>query len=258
MLKNLKLERPLAFLDLETTGTNAYIDRIVELSIVKIDQDGKTDYIGHKINPTIPIPAEATKVHKITDADVANEPTFPFYAESIFHFLVGCDIAGFNVIKFDLPLLVEEFKRANIDFSYRNLQIVDCQVLYHLMEPRNLEAAYLKYCGKVMANAHNAECDAIASAEILDGQLDMYPNLPRDVPGLHVICNKKNDNYIDPDGKFILVNGEVICNFGKKHYGRKLNDIIIDDSEYLKWILSTDSFSPYVKKIVHKALYGKD
>ncbi len=173
-MKNLRLDRPLAFIDVETTGLNPYSDRIVELSILKIYPDGSEDYKSHRINPQIPIPAEATAIHGITDADVAEEPYFYQYARSIRDFLEDCDIAGFNVIKFDLPCLEAEFARANIEFTRRDRYLIDSQVIYHIREPRTLESAYQKYCGKEMVNAHCAEADAKATAEILDSQLEIY------------------------------------------------------------------------------------
>lgn len=190
MLKNLKLDRPIAFIDVETTGLSPYSDRIVELSILKIHPDGNGEYKSHRINPEIPIPAETTAVHGITDADVANEPAFRQYAKSIRDFLEDCDIAGFNVIKFDLPCLEAEFARANVEFSRQGRYLIDSQVIYHQREPRNLQAAYHKYCGKEMVNAHSAEEDAKTSAEVLDGQLEMYQDLPRDVSGLCALCYK--------------------------------------------------------------------
>ena len=145
MLKNLSLERPLAFIDVETTGLKPSSDRIVELSILKIHPDGKREHKSHRVNPEIPIPAEVAAIHSITDADVIHEPTFLQYAKSIRDFLDDCDIAGFNVIKFDLPFLEAEFKRAGVNFSRQNRQLVDSQVLFHLLEPRDLKRAYLKY-----------------------------------------------------------------------------------------------------------------
>jgi len=255
MLKNIKLERPLAFIDVETTGLKTLSDKIVELSILKIHPDGNEEYKSHRVNPGIPIPAEATAIHGITDTDVAKEPTFSRYAKSICDFLEGCDIAGYNVIKFDLPLLEAEFARANVDFSRQGRSLVDSQVLYHQREPRDLQAAYMKYCGKEMENAHCAESDATATAEILDGQLEMHQDLPRDMAGLCALCYKVDETYIDTDGKFIWVDGEAICNFGKKYMGRKLQDIAAEDPGYLDWISGAE-FSSQVKTIVTEALLG--
>jgi DNA polymerase-3 subunit epsilon len=173
LLRNLRLDRPLAFIDVETTGLNPYSDRIVELSILKVHPDGTEEYKSHRINPGIPIPERSTEVHNITDADVAGEPTFQQYARSVRDFLEGCDIAGFSVIQFDLPCLEAEFARADVRFSRRGRQLVDSKVIYHRRNPRDLQAAYRKYCGREMETAHSAEEDARASAEILEGQLEM-------------------------------------------------------------------------------------
>jgi DNA polymerase-3 subunit epsilon len=256
MLKNLKLERPLAFIDVETTGKKPFSDRIVELSILKIFPDGNIEYKSHRVNPQIPIPAETTKIHGITDADVAAEPAFRQYAKSIRDFLEGCDIAGFNVIKFDLPFLEAEFARASVEFTRQNRYLVDSLIIFHKREPRDLQAAYKKYFGKELENAHVAEEDAKAAAQVLDGQLEAYEDLPRDVPGLCGICYEVDESFIDSDGKFVWVEGTAVCNFGKKHNGHRLQDIAAEDPSYLSWILSED-FSPEVKRIVTEALEGR-
>lgn len=255
-MKNLQLERPLAFVDVETTGLNPYSDRIVELSILKIHPEGTEEYHSRRINPGIPIPPDATAVHGITDEDVANEPKFSQYAKGIRNFIEGCDIAGFNVIKFDLPFLEAEFARAGVEFSRQGRYLVDSQIIYHQRDPRNLEAAYQKYCGREMENAHRAEEDAKAAAEILDGQLEMYQDLPREVSGLCGLCYENRGNYVDAEGKFILVDGEVVCNFGKKYKGRKLRDIATEDPSYLSWIASAD-FSREIREIATRALDGE-
>lgn len=253
MLKNLVLERPLAFIDVETTGLKPNSDRVIELCILKIHPDGKREYKSHRINPEIPIPANATDIHGITDADVEHEPKFQQYAKSLENFLDDCDLAGFNLIKYDLPCLEAEFKRAGVEFSRNNRKLIDIQVLYHLLEPRDLNAAYLKYCGKEMEKRHTAEGDTNATAEILDRQLEVHPELPRNVSELYAMCYTVPENYVDPDGKFIWLNGEVVCNFGKKHNGRRLKHIASQDPGYLRWIVGAD-FTPEVKEMVSKAL----
>jgi len=208
-----------------------------------------------RINPDILIPAEATAIHGITNADVAHEPKFKQYAKSILDFLDDCDIAGFNVIKFDLPFIEAEFRRAGVEFSRQNRYLVDSQVIYHLMDPRNLEAAYLKYCGKKLEAAHTTEGDATASVEILDGQLETHHELPKNVADLCALCYKIPENYIDLDGNFIWSDGEVVCNFGK-HNGHKLEDLVAEDPDYLIWIAEAD-FTPEVKDIATRALLGE-
>ncbi len=255
MLKHLQIERPIAFIDVETTGLSPYSDRIVELSILKIHPNGSEEYKKHRINPGIPIPPDATAIHGITDEDVADEYDFRQYAESIRDFLIGCDIAGFNVIKFDLPFLEAEFVRANIEFSRQGRYLIDSQVIYHQRDPRDLQAAYQKYCGKGIENAHDTEVDAKAAAEILDGQLEVYRDLPKDAAGLSALCYKVEENTIDVEGKFIWSEGEAVCNFGK-HKGWSLREIAKDHPDYLEWI-SRGDFSLEVKDIATKALNGE-
>jgi len=256
MFKNLKLDRPIAFIDVETTGLKAYSDRIVELSIIKVTPDGKQEYLSRRINPGIPIPAEATAIHGITNADVINQPAFPQCAQIIRDFIGESDISGFNIIKFDLPFLEAEFARAKVEFSRQGRHLVDSQVIYHQQDPRDLAAAYRKYCGKELQNAHSAEDDARAAAEILDMQLGTHQNLPRNVSELCQLCCETKENNIDTEGKFIWVDGEAVCNFGKKYQGRKLKDMASQDPGYLRWIAGAD-FSPEVKKIALKALSGE-
>jgi len=254
-MKNLKLERPLAFIDVETTGLSPYSDRIVELSILKIHPDGTEEYKSHRINPGMPIPSEATAIHGITDDDIVHEPKFRQYAASIRDFLNDCDIAGFNVIKFDLPFLEAEFKRVGVEFSRQGRCLVDSQILYHQFEPRDLQAAYFKYCGKQLEKVHTAEGDVGATSEILDSQIAMYPELPRDVNGLHSVCNPIRADCVDAEGKFIWSEGEPTCTFGR-YRGWSLKDIATNDPEYLQWMASSD-FSLEVQEMVLKALKGE-
>jgi DNA polymerase-3 subunit epsilon len=255
-MKNLKLLKPLCFIDVETTGLKPYRDRIVELSILKISPDGSREYKSHRINPGVPIPPQSTAIHGITDDDVANEPFFRNYAKSIRDFIGISDLSGFNLIRFDLPFLEAEFKRSGIDFSHQNRRLIDTQTIYHVKEPRTLEAAYDYYCGKSFDVMHTAEGDATAASEILDAQLERYSDLPREIDELHSLCYRIREEYIDPDGKFIWAEGEACCNFGKKHNGRFLREIADEDPGYLEWILDAD-FSPTVIDLVGKALQGE-
>lgn len=258
MLKNLKLDRPIAFIDVETTGIKPYSDRILELSILRIQPDGTEEYKSHRVNPEMAIPADTTAVHGITDADVAGEPMFRQYAKSVYDFLEGCDLSGFNIITFDLPFLKAEFERAGVDsLDQEDRQIVDSMIIFHQMVSpdqgsRNLKAAYLKYCGKELGNAHGAEKDAGASAEVLDGQIETHSDLPNDVPGLAAFCGEVRKNYVDAEGKFLWSEGEMVFNFGK-HAGRPLKEIAQEYPDYLQWIIRGD-FNPDVHDIVSKAL----
>ena len=173
----LRLQRPIIFFDLETTGTNITHDRIVEISIIKVLPSGEEQERTRRINPEMPIPAEATAIHHITDADVANEPTFRQLAKSLAEIFADCDIAGFNSNRFDIPLLLEEFHRAGIVLDLSKTRFVDVQTIYHKMEPRNLSAAYKYYCGQDLEAAHSANADTRATLEVLKAQLDKYPEL---------------------------------------------------------------------------------
>jgi DNA polymerase-3 subunit epsilon len=256
LFNNLHLERPIVFIDVETTGLNPQTDRIVELSLLKVYPDGTEEYKNHRINPCMPIPSAAMAIHGIKDADVAAEPTFVQYAKGIKEFLDGCDIAGFNVIKFDLPFIEAEMNRTKVEFSRQGRYLVDSQVIYHKREPRDLVSAYRKYCGKELEHNHSAQNDAKASAEVLDGQLEAYKDLPRKVSDLCGLCYETNENYIDAEGKFIWVEGEAVCNFGSKHKGRKLCDILAQDPSYLRWIAGAD-FAADVRQMAFKALQGE-
>lgn len=253
-MKNLKFDRPIAFIDVETTGLNVSSDRIVELTILKIHPDGTEELKSHRINPGIPIPAETTDIHGITDEDVADEPQFQQYASSICAFLDGCDIGGFGVRRFDLPILEAEFRRVDVSFSRRGRRIIDTQIIYHKLHPRDLDAAYKEYCGKELENAHTSGGDARASAEVLESQLCIHPELPQDVDGLHDFCNGEEANWVDAEGKFAWSEGEAVFTFGK-YKGQSLKSVASMDEEYIEWIASAD-FSLEVKEIAINALNG--
>jgi DNA polymerase-3 subunit epsilon len=217
-MKNLKLDRPLVFLDLETTGLNISKDRIVDITVLKIHPDGREKAQTRLINPKMPIPEEATKIHGITDEIVADEPKFKQIAKSFKEFLEDCDICGFNIKRFDIPVLEAEFRRIGIEFSRSGRRIIDTQVIFHKLNPRDLEAAYLKYCDKELENSHTSDADARASAEILDAQLESHLELPRDIESLHEFCCYPEEaRWVDQDGKLIWIDGEIAINFGKKY-----------------------------------------
>jgi DNA polymerase-3 subunit epsilon len=180
----LQLDRPLVFIDLETTGTDPAWDRIVEVSVLRLDPAGTRESRTRRIDPRRPIPPEATAVHGIRDADVRGEPSFRQISRSFLRFLAGADLAGFNVRGFDLPLLDREFGDCGLDLRLAERRIVDAMTIFHRMEPRNLAAALRFYLGRELANAHSAACDVAAAAEILESQLARYPELPRSVAAL--------------------------------------------------------------------------
>ncbi|MDR1343608.1 MAG: 3'-5' exonuclease [Prevotellaceae bacterium] len=234
----LNLKIPLAVLDLETTGVDVSRDRIVEISIIKIMPNGGEVVKTMRINPTIPIPAEATKVHGITDEDVKDCPVFKEVAKSLAAYLEGCDIAGYNSIKFDIPLLVEEFLRADVDVDFRSRHLVDVQNIFHRMEQRTLVAAYKFYCQKDLANAHSAEADTRATYDVLLAQLDRYSELQNDMAFLAEFSSKSRN--VDYAGRIALDgNGNEIINFGK-YKGKKVVDVLAKDPSYYSWIMNSD------------------
>ena len=247
----LKLERPLVFFDLETTGTNPSTDRIVEISLIKVMPDGREMEHSHRINPGIPIPASSTAIHHITDADVANEPKFSDIAAKLNKWLEGCDMAGYNSNKFDVPLLMEEFKRAGIPFDTSGRRFVDVQNIFYAMEPRTLVAAYRFYCGKDLEGAHSATCDTHATYEVLMSQLDRYEDLQNDVEKLSKIGQKRT---LDLAGRIAEdENGNPVSNFGK-YKGQKVEDVFKRDIGYYSWMMQGE-FPQNTKDVITRLRY---
>ncbi|MDA3778923.1 MAG: 3'-5' exonuclease [Bacteroidales bacterium] len=241
----LELTKPIVFFDLETTGVDVTNDRIIEISLVKILTNDDEEKKTLRINPTIPISAEATLVHGITNEDLLDEPTFSDEAKNIAKFIEGCDLAGFNSNRFDIPMLAEEFLRADIDIDLKKHRFVDAQVIFHKMEQRTLIAAYKFYCNKNLENAHSAEADTIATYEILKAQIEKYDNLENDIESLSKFSShNKNADFA---GRIIFNSqGEEIFNFGK-YKGQLVEKVLEKDSGYYGWILKSD-FPLYTKK----------
>jgi len=234
----LNLDRPVVFFDLESTGTNILHDRIVEISVIKVFPDGSEVERTRRINPGIPIPAEATAVHHITDEDVKDAPRFEQIARSLAELFAGSDIAGFNSNRFDIPLLDQEFHRAGVDFDLNGVRFVDVQTIYHKKEPRTLVAAYRYYCGKNLEDAHSALADTTATMEVLLAQLEKYEDLPCDVAALsEYACNNRN---VDLMGRLIFdEQGREIINFGK-YKGKLAEEVLSKDPGYYSWIMNGD------------------
>ena len=234
----LKLNRPLVFFDLETTGVNLTADRIVEISTVKLMPDGTIEERTRRINPEMHIPEEATAVHHIKDEDVRNEPTFKQVAKSLAKMLEGCDLAGFNSNRFDIPMLDQEFQRANVDFDFSKARFVDVQTIFHKREPRNLVAAYKFYCDKDLEGAHSANADTMATYEVLLAQLDRYEDLPADIDGLSSYSSQNRN--VDFVGRLIYDDKKrEIINFGK-YKGRVAEEVLAQDPGYYIWIMQGD------------------
>ena len=236
--KKLKLKRPLVFLDLETTGVNVGSDRIVEVSFLKLNIDGNREVKSLRVNPGIPIPAGATKIHGIKDEDVKDEPKFAELAGELRNFLEHCDLAGYNIIKFDLPLLAEEFARSGSEFDVEGRSIVDVQNIFHKMEQRTLSAAYKFYCDKTLVNAHSAEADTVATFEVFMAQLEKYDNLPKDVNALHSFTAAQRN--VDLAGRIIYnENGVEVFNFGR-FKGRPVAEVFRTEQGYYEWMMNGD------------------
>ena len=231
----LQLKKPLAFLDIEATGSNVSIDRIVEIAIVKHLPDGARTVKRKLINPQVPIPVAITEIHGITNEMVASAPTFPQVAHEIRQILDGCDLACYNAYRIDIPMLMEEFLRADVEFDMRNRKVVDVQKIFHQMEQRTLSAAYRFYCNKTLEGAHGAEVDAQATAEILEAQLERYPQLGQTIDSLLKVVAE--DPIIDFARRFIYDDkGVEVFNFGK-HKGRPIADVLKAEPQYYDWMM---------------------
>ncbi len=246
----LKLKRPIAFFDLETTGTNVSKDRIIQIYILKVHPNGKEEGLGYLVNPQQPISKEVTELTGISDEDVQDKPTFKEIAQEIYDFIKDCDLAGFNSNRFDIPLLTEEFLRAGIDFDPSRRKMVDVQVIFHKMEKRDLSAAYKFYCGKDLDNAHSAEADTRATYEILKKQLEKYADkLENDIDKLAEFSTYDNMGQKADLAGYIVYNDkkEPVINFGK-FKGQRVIDVLKKEPGYFDWIMKSD-FPLYTKKV---------
>lgn len=230
----LVLNQPLAFIDLETTGTNLSTDRIIEIAIVKLLPDGTKQIKRKLINPLMPIPAASTTIHGITDEMVKDAPSFKQVANEFKQFIEHSDLGGYNSNRFDIPLLMEEFLRAGLEFDMSKRKMVDVQKVFHMMEQRTLSAAYRFYCEKTLESAHSAEADAAATAEVLEAQLLRYPQLGNTIDSVLKCIGE--DNVVDFARRFILENGVEVFNFGK-HKGRSIADVLKAEPQYYDWMM---------------------
>jgi DNA polymerase-3 subunit epsilon len=236
-MPSLLLKRPLAVIDLETTGTNVATDRIIEIAIIKVFPDKTTQSKVKRIHPGMPIPPSSTAIHGISDEDIKDCPTFKQAANEIRQFMENCDIAGYNSNRFDIPLLVEEFLRTGLELDVKDRKFVDVQKIFHLMEKRTLAAAYKFYCDKNLENAHSAEADALATYEILEAQLLRYDQLQSEVE--HLADFTKEDEYVDFARRMVMQNGAEVFNFGK-YKGRAVKDVLKIEPQYYDWMMKAD------------------
>lgn len=233
----LNLTRPIAFIDLETTGVNISNDRIVEIAIVKILPDGSRQVKRKLINPLIPIPSGASDVHGITDEMVKDAPSFKQVANEIKQFMDNCDMGGYNSNRFDVPMLIEEFLRAGVSFSVDGRKLVDVQKVFHMMEQRTLGAAYKFYCNKVLDGAHSAEVDATATWEVLEAQIERYPQIGDTVESIVKFTGE--DDIVDFARRFVKENGVEVFNFGK-HKGKPVTQVLKEEPQYYDWMMKGD------------------
>lgn len=251
----LNLERPIIFFDLETTGTNVTQDRIVEISYIKILPDGTEEKKSRRLNPEMHIPEASTAVHHITDEDVKDEPTFRQIAKSLLAIFEGCDIAGYNSNKFDIPVLMEEFGRCGINFDVAGRRLIDVQNIFHKMEQRTLVAAYKFYCGANLEDAHSAMADTQATYEVLLGQLDKYPELQNDVAFLAKFSNLNRN--IDLASRIIYNDkDEPVFNFGK-HKGKTVKEVLRKEPSFFDWMMQGD-FPKNTKDVLCQLKYKYD
>ena len=251
MSNELKLERPLVVFDIESTGIMPQRDRIVEIAVLKVFPDGRTQNTVRRLNPEMPIPPGATAVHGITDDDVKES----LIAEKLFNYIDGCDLCGYNITGFDIPMLEAEFKRAGFEFKVDDRKVVDVYNIFCKLYPRTLSAAYEFFCGKELEGAHGAAADTAATFEVLLGQFAKHPELPRDPGGLAEFGDLLGADAVDRTRRFKWSGDEVVVNFGK-NAGRTLKELAANDPGFLRWIVRSD-FSEEVKSIANDALLGK-
>ena len=251
------IKRPIIFFDLETTGLDFKYDRIIEIGAVKIFPDGKREILTQKINPQIRIPAEISTLTGISNEDVAQAPTFAQAAPAVDAFFDGCDLGGYNIARFDIKVMTEEFKRAGMNFKAEERAVVDSQVIFHQKEKRDLSAAYKFYCNSDLHGAHSAQADVDATVAIFIAQMERYADLPRDLSALHQFCRGNQDRFVDSEGKFFWRDGEAVFNFGK-FKSQTLRSVTQTNPEYLHWVISPErQFPQDVIDICYRAMKGE-
>ena len=233
----LQLTKPIAFIDLETTGINISTERIVEIAMVKISPDGTKQVKRKLINPQMPIPKASSDIHGITDEMVKDAPTFKQAANEIKQFIDNCDLAGYNSNRFDIPMLIEEFLRSGLEFTLDGKKLLDVQKVFHMMEQRTLGAAYKFYCNKSLENAHSAEVDATATWEVLEAQVERYPQIGNTVESIVKFTGE--DDIVDFARRFVKDNGIEIFNFGK-HKGKPVTQVLKEEPQYYDWMMKGD------------------
>ena len=253
--ERLRLDRPLVVFDLEATGLNKRTDRIVAIALVRYEPIGTTEQVSYLLNPGIPIPEEVTRIHGIADVDVKDAPTFAEMAEVLERHFAGADLAGYNILGYDIQMLTEEFARANRPFSLEGRRVLDAQRIFFRNEPRDLSAALRYYCGETHESSHDALGDVLATIRVLDGQFRKYAELPADMDALGEYCDPRDPAWVDRAGRLKWAKGDVVFNFGK-FQGQSLRDTVVRDPNFITWLLRSD-FPDDTKQIVRDAVNGK-
>ncbi len=251
----MKLDKPIVFFDLETTGISIAEDRVVDIAMVKRLPSGEEEFFESLVDPGVPIPPEASAIHNITDDMVRGAPSFTDLSPKLLGFFADCDLGGFGIVKFDVPVLSAEFRRAGFRWVIDGRRIIDALTIFHRMEPRNLGAALKFYCGKPLDGAHRASADTRAAEAVFWAQLERYPGLPKDIEGLSAYCGHREFRGVDPECKFVWRNGKASFNFGKFRMVA-LEDVARREPSYLEW-LSRDKASPELARICREALQGR-
>ncbi len=249
------LKRPIVFFDLETTGLWADVDRIIEIALLKLYPDGRTERLTQRFDPGMKIPAESSAIHGMLNADLAGEPTFRDWAPKLFEIYKDADLGGYAMMRLDVPILTKEFERAGFAFSMAGRRIVDASVIFREKERRDLTTAYRFYCGKTLVGAHGAEADNDAAYEVFLAQLERYPDLPRDVEGVNAFCAAPEPAQVDRDGKLVWRDGEAYFGFGKHRY-HALEQVTREDPDYIDWIISKADFPTEFVEICRQARRG--
>lgn len=243
----LSITKPIIFIDIEGTGLSITKDRIVEICFMKLNPDGSRETQTHRLNPEMPIPQEVIKIHGICDDDVCDAPTFKQKAKEFFTYIGNADLSGFNILRYDLPILMEEFLRVNLELDLSKRKVIDVQKIFHTMEKRTLEAAYSFYCGKDHIDSHSAEGDTIATFEVLEAQLERYEQLKNTVDDLDKFLGQPTMKMVDLEGRMLRrKDGKEIFNFGK-HKGKCVEDVFNKEPNYYDWMMN-GTFSAHTKK----------
>jgi len=242
----LELKKSIAFFDIEATGLNIVKDRIVELCILKLNPDHSKEVKTWLVNPEVPISEEASKIHGYKNEDLTDKPTFKDVSNDVIEFIGNADLGGFNILRYDLPLIMEEFLRVGANFDFTKRKLIDVQKIFHTLEKRTLEAAYKFYCSKDLKNAHSAEADTLATEEILNAQVERYEQLGNTIEELNNFLGDPANQFVDLAGRIVYKGDVPVFNFGK-YRGKPVKQVFAKDPSYYSWMMNGD-FPQYTKK----------